>query len=633
MLFSFRLYACGLALLLAYGSVARAAAMEHQSKIELVQQQLPDNPDPGQAFQTQLEKVRDLRQTAYKFFAQQDEHAAVQALAQELTVGEQAIRAARHLLTDGQMHALIRYLDADGDLLFTMIARHPADPAFVMLGLSYTSARRARFTREQFREFSDWKVSVAREQPVLWKTLREAQDRFTDLSVMPAFTGGPKLEQIVHQAETIETLETKVFESGLLRRVFSMPPTTDIFADMGIDQLIANVNFGKVLIVYIVYDEIRSSPKDGSLERGDSHYLAIVGHAGAPLTAVALGSAAPIDDLVKTFLKPLVKTPPAGTAFDLRPSEELYRKILAPLRPFFKYRDLNYMPSLLIVPDGALLCIPFDVLIEDGTFLIDRHALTLLDSPAEANLIPRTNIAPATTLLALANPTLGAFADAELKPLTQADVEASQIGALWPHDQQQVLHHADATTAALNASAAEAGILYIGSHGFFAPTPIGIPEAKTLSVEDIERDKSGLMASSLARSVIMLAPADAPRSTGLFSGLAVLSLDLSHTQLVVLAACDSGTGDQERGEGIYGLRRAFLEAGAETVVSSLWAVDSAGTREMMVSFYRNLFQGMGRGEALQRAKAFTRLKYPHPHYWAPFVIIGNTGTLHLPRDN
>jgi CHAT domain-containing protein len=153
-----------------------------------------------------------------------------------------------------------------------------------------------------------------------------------------------------------------------------------------------------------------------------------------------------------------------------------------------------------------------------------------------------------------------------------------------------------------------------------------------LTPQNISADRTGLMASSLSRSAFILAPA-ANGSSGFFSALAVLSLDLSHTQLVVLSACDSGRGDRERGEGIYGLRRSFLSAGAETVVSSLWSVDSTGTREFMVSFYRNLFQGEGRAVALQHAAAFTRLTYPHPYYWAAFVITGNVGGLRLPPAN
>ena len=221
----------------------------------------------------------------------------------------------------------------------------------------------------------------------------------------------------------------------------------------------------------------------------------------------------------------------------------------------------------------------------------------------------------------------------KLHPLAEAEREAGQIAALWPQGQQQILRQSDATPDALTTNAANAGILHIAGHGLLAASPLGPRKPQAVSAPNIESDKTGLMASSLARSVIVLAPSATPGSTGFFSGLDVLGLDLSHTQLIVLAACDSGTGDQERGEGIYGLRRSFLEAGAETVVSSLWSVDSAGTREMMVDFYRNLFQGQARGDAFQHATAFTRLKYPHPYYWAAFVITGNLGGLTLPKDN
>ncbi len=550
-----------------------------------------------------------------------------------MALGEQAIRSARHVATDAEMHALIQYLDADGDLLFSLIARHPSDTALVNTGLTYATARRARFAREQFQEAFAWKSSIAANQPALWQKLREAQDRFTDLSVLPSFIGDPKRDQIRQEADAISDLEKNVFANGGLPRAFSMASSSDILADMGVDQLVANVNFGKVLIVYVVYDQIRGPAKNGTLERGPAQYLAIVGHAGAPLHAVVLGTADGIDAMADAFLKSLRDKPKSDAPFDKGPAAEFYRAIMAPLRPFFKYSDVDYGSSLLIVPDGALLCIPFAALVDDGKFLIDEFGLALLDSPGDANLIARTNLAPSRRFLAFANPSLAPVLAARLQPLAEADREATQIAALWPANQQQVLRGPDATPAALGATAGTAGILHIASHGVFAANLLALPEPQIVAAPDIKNDTTGLMASSLARSVVLLAPGPTPGATGFVSALAVLGLDLSHTQLVVLAACDTGTGDRERGEGIYGLRRAFLEAGAETVVSSLWSVDSAGTREFMVSFYRNLFQGQGRGDALQRAAAFTRLKYPHPYYWAAFVITGNFGGLELPKEN
>ena len=587
-------------------------------------------PAAAPPLSTQLQEIQPLRQNLNKAFSARDERTVVADLTKELALGEQILRAARHAENDAQMHALIQYLSADDDLLFTMVAQHPTDGGLAKLGLAYVTAHRGRFTREQFGEFRNWKAAVAHAEPALWDSLRQAEDRFTDLSISPLLGGELHRDQIRQQAKTIADLEGRIFAGGGLPREFSMATSTDIVADMGVDRLVAGVNFGKVLIAYVQYDEVRGS-NDGAVTREESRYLAIVGHAGSPLRAVPLGSAADIDKSANAFLDSVKEPPKSADSFDKRAAQDLYRRIVAPIQPYFKYGAMNFRPILMISADGALLCIPFSALLDGDTFLIDEDRIELIDSPSDAALIARSNLAPKTNLLALSNPSLRAGVAKQLQPLAQADREAAQIAALWPQDQERVLRQSAATVAALESDAATAGILHIATHGLFAPNSMGVTEAQTLSAQDIESDLTGMMSSSLSRSIILLSPS--ANGSGFFSALDVSSLDLSHTQLVVLAACNSGTGDRERGEGIYGLRRAFLEAGAETVVSSLWAVDSAATREMMVSFYRNLFQGQARGDALQHAEAFTRLKYAHPYYWASFVITGNLGGLHLPKDN
>ncbi|RYZ12913.1 MAG: CHAT domain-containing protein, partial [Myxococcaceae bacterium] len=106
-------------------------------------------------------------------------------------------------------------------------------------------------------------------------------------------------------------------------------------------------------------------------------------------------------------------------------------------------------------------------------------------------------------------------------------------------------------------------------------------------------------------------------------------LDLWGTQLVVLSACDTGRGAVRRGQGVYGLRRAFLVAGAETVVMSLWKVDDATTRTLMETYYRHLLGGEGLATALREAMRELRSAQPHPHYWAPFIAMGRDTPLRL----
>ncbi|MEJ7708615.1 MAG: CHAT domain-containing protein [Pyrinomonadaceae bacterium] len=106
-------------------------------------------------------------------------------------------------------------------------------------------------------------------------------------------------------------------------------------------------------------------------------------------------------------------------------------------------------------------------------------------------------------------------------------------------------------------------------------------------------------------------------------------LNLWGTKLVVLSACDTGLGEVRNGEGIYGLRRAFVLAGAETLLMSLWPVSDYVTRELMTSHYKNLKHGMGRGAALRQVQLemLKRHKQLHPFYWASFIQSGEWANL------
>ena len=111
----------------------------------------------------------------------------------------------------------------------------------------------------------------------------------------------------------------------------------------------------------------------------------------------------------------------------------------------------------------------------------------------------------------------------------------------------------------------------------------------------------------------------------MLTALEASHLNLWGTQLVTLSACDTGIGEVRNGEGVYGLRRSFLLAGAETLVMSLWPVSDYVTRQMMTTYYRGLKNGLGRGEALRRAQ-LSMLAQPdrrQPFYRASFIQAGD----------
>src|SRR4029079_641376 len=102
----------------------------------------------------------------------------------------------------------------------------------------------------------------------------------------------------------------------------------------------------------------------------------------------------------------------------------------------------------------------------------------------------------------------------------------------------------------------------------------------------------------LLRAGIALAGANVvgDAGSGILTALEASTLNLWGTELVTLSACDTGLGEVRNGEGVYGLRRAFFLAGAETLVMSLWPVNDYVARQMMTAYYRRLKTGLGRGE-------------------------------------
>ncbi|MEC4881307.1 MAG: CHAT domain-containing protein [Scytonema sp. PMC 1070.18] len=94
---------------------------------------------------------------------------------------------------------------------------------------------------------------------------------------------------------------------------------------------------------------------------------------------------------------------------------------------------------------------------------------------------------------------------------------------------------------------------------------------------------------------------------------------------VLLSACQTGVGKATNGEGVYGLRRAFVMAGAQSQLISLWSVDDLGTKELMVKYYGRLIKNEGRSQALRQTQLemLKSQKYQHPFYWAAFIPSGD----------
>lgn len=160
-------------------------------------------------------------------------------------------------------------------------------------------------------------------------------------------------------------------------------------------------------------------------------------------------------------------------------------------------------------------------------------------------------------------------------------------------------------------------VLHLATHGFF------------LQEEDLRGVTGESNVNPLFQSGIVLAgisdyltaEVKPTREDGILSGYEAQTLNLNDTKLVVLSACQTGLGKVDEVGGFYGLQRTLQVAGAENFLLSLWSVDDKATQEFMSSFYKFWLDGLNENEALAETQKVIKKKYPHPYYWAAFVLV------------
>lgn len=301
-------------------------------------------------------------------------------------------------------------------------------------------------------------------------------------------------------------------------------------------------------------------------------------------------------------------------------SRDIYNILLAPVAA-----RLEGASDLLISPDGPLTVVPFEVLLSDPSggasyrdlpYLLRKHSISYVPSASvlaglrEPRLEPEAGTALHKTLIAFGDPIYPAQvavsplraavspAAAPRLPGTGDEIEA--IARLYPATEVARYVGGDATEENVKANPLlhTAQRIHFATHGL---------------VDEVRPHLSGLMLTRLPDS----------REDGLLQVHEIFNLRLN-AELVTLSACETGLGEQVTGEGMVGLTRAFLYAGARSLLVSLWPVSDRSTPELMTAFYLHLGDTRTKAEALRQAKLERIAKGEEPYRWAPFILAGES---------
>jgi CHAT domain-containing protein len=219
------------------------------------------------------------------------------------------------------------------------------------------------------------------------------------------------------------------------------------------------------------------------------------------------------------------------------------------------------------------------------------------------------------------------YGKGDIVPLPATKVEVESIAKILKASGYQVtsLTQKTATEASLKSLKGPV-LMHIATHGYFLEDVENSGSAFGVHVENANDNpllRSGLMLADAASTVSgRRMPNLVSNDNGILTAYEAMNLNLEGTDLVVLSACETGLGDVKAGEGVYGLQRAFLVAGADALIMSLWKVDDEATQLLMTNFYRNWIKLGNKQKAFKQAQLQLMAKYKDPYFWGAFVMMG-----------
>jgi tetratricopeptide (TPR) repeat protein len=494
----------------------------------------------------------------------------------------------------------------------------------------------------------------------LHKDLSNLKQKYSSLKLRSSLLGGSAvLKNISDQEKYFDELNKNIEElESRITRISSKSKDNTAIKNVDLPSLQASLSKGSVLVEFAKINITTHAEK--------TNYLAFVLNKEkfGPASIINLGDSKLIDSAILEFRKSIQAK--RDEAVVKKFGNKLYRLLIEPLLP-----QINNPDHIFISPDSDISFLPFDALVDDGgEYLISKFKFSYLNNGKDIIRFDGRNSNHNQKVILVGNPSFDNFAytippdstvqNQEIPKTRSADYKKLSFGSL-PGTKHEIdaigeiiknvepVIYANENANELNIkSISSPWILHIATHGFFLGNKSPdksvssnrgfsiVPLTQADLLPNITIDiKNPLLSSGLALAGVnkfLQGGIGGNGDDGLLVAMEVLGMNLTNTDLVVLSACDTGVGEIKRGHGVFGLRRAFQQAGAKSLVTSLWQIPDRETKDLMVEFYKRLYDGKSKLNALHEASlsvmksAKDKHKSTHPFYWGGFILIGDPGS-------
>jgi CHAT domain-containing protein/Tfp pilus assembly protein PilF len=562
-------------------------------------------------------------------WAKGDTAGATELLSRGLDARERYVTRILATGSEEQRMLLLATSSRETDAAVSLSARAGAlDPAAHRLGLLAVLRRKGRLLDVMADTVATIREHLTPDDAALLEQLRsiEAEIASGTLARPRAGASADDRRRELHElAEQADVLQHQLAARSAEFRVVTEPVTSE-----AVQKLVPDGAALVEIVAYLPFDPHGRNQREQWAAA--PRYAAYALRTSGAIEYADLGEAAGIDALAASFRAAL-----ADPRSDPRPiARELDERVGRPVRTI-----AGDATHVLLAPDGALNLVPFGALVDEhDQLLIGRYVFTYLTTGRDLLRFAVRSDVPTSPPVIIASPDFGPLdtaaaatnrgadlASAQFPPLPGTAEEGRAIAALLPG---AIEIEGGAATKGAVSGLRSPRLLHVATHGFFlADVPRPSPRDDRGLVLDTGAPAAPVapIGNPLLRSGLVLAGANLHREgdDGVMTALEASAIDLRGTQLVVLSACETGVGQVENGEGVYGLRRALVLAGAESEVMSLWRVDDAATRDLMIAYYGALKNGSGRTAALRDAQlAMSATKdRGHPYYWASFIPSGD----------